>query len=212
MNFEQARFNMIEQQILPAEVISPALVTALYAVAREKFVTPSQQMLAYADTRLPLGGGELMLLPSQEARLVSALKLNPTDKVLEVGTGSGYIAAVLGELAAQVSSVERLPELASAARARLGRGKVSVHEGDGLLGLPGDAPFDAILVTGALHDVPKTLLDQLKIGGRLVAIVGVEPTMFVQRITRSAAGFATEVLFETTAPYLVETSSPKFVF
>ena len=149
-------------------------------------------------------------------RLINALRLMPNDKVLEVGTGSGYMAAVLGVLASQVSSVERRPDLVAAARGALratGMSNVTVHEGDGLAGLPGDAPFDAIVLSGSVREVPKVLLEQLKTGGRLVAIVGVAPVMKVQRITRiAAAEWATQNLFETSAPGLHETTGARFEF
>jgi protein-L-isoaspartate(D-aspartate) O-methyltransferase len=216
MNFEHARFNMVEQQIRPWEVIAPELVAALFRIKREQFVAPALRHLSLADTELDLGQGEKMLLPGLEARLINALRLMPNDKVLEVGTGSGYMAAVLGVLASQVSSVERRPDLVAAARGALratGMSNVTVHEGDGLAGLPGDAPFDAIVLSGSVREVPKVLLEQLKTGGRLVAIVGVAPVMKVQRITRiAAAEWATQNLFETSAPGLHETTGARFEF
>ncbi len=216
MNFEHARFNMVEQQIRPWEVLAPPVVDALFRVKREQFVAPALRHLALADTQLDLGQGERMLLPGVEARLINALRLTPTDKVLEVGTGSGYMAALMGVLASQVSSVERRPDLVSAARSVLrvaGMSNVTVHEGDGLAGLPGDAPFDAILLSGSLREIPKVLLEQLKTGGRLVAVVGVEPVMKVQRITRTAvAEWTTESLFETSAPGLCEAVGARFQF
>lgn len=217
MNLELARFNMIEQQILPYEVIAPALVTALFKVQREHFVAAEFRQLALAGTQLPLGHGEVMLLPEQEARLINALRLVPGEKVLEVGAGSGYVAAVLGQLAGQVSAIEQHADLVANARARLasaGIGNVAVHEGEGLIGLPGDAPFDAILLSGALPEAPpRALLEQLKIGGRMIAIVGAAPVMQVQRITRLGQNdWQTESVFQTIAPYLRTSAGVRFEF
>jgi protein-L-isoaspartate(D-aspartate) O-methyltransferase len=216
MNFEQARFNMIEQQIRPWDVLDPNVIAVLFRSRRELFVPADQRGLAHADMELPLGKGERMLAPKIEAHALQALQISQTDKVLEVGTGSGFMASLLGMCAAQVSSVEIDPDFVASARANLRQISalnVSVHQGDGLLGLPGDAPFDVILVSGAVHSVPKALLDQLKVGGRLFAIVGEAPAMQAQRITRRAAdAWQTETLFETVAPYLHEPAGNRFRF
>ncbi len=216
MNLEKARFNMVEQQVRPWDVLDPKVISVLSSSHRDVFVPAAYRPFAHTDTPIPLGSGQSMLIPKIEARLLQALQLQATDKVLEVGTGSGFMASLLGASAAQVSTVEIRPEFIAPARAALRQINalnVSVHEGDGLIGLPGDAPFDAILVSGALHSVPKALLEQLKIGGRMVVVVGVAPTMQVQRITRRAKdAWQTDVVFETVLPYLREPAAESFVF
>ena len=216
MNLEQARFNMVEQQIRPWDVLDTAVLNLLMAVKREDFVPAAHRLLAFADTQLPLGHGVAMLKPTIEAHALQALIVKKEDRVLEVGTGSGFMAAALAANAGHVWSVEIVPALASAARANLQRagvGNVTVEDGDGLAGLPAQAPFDAIMVSGAVASVPQELLAQLKVGGCLFAFVGAAPAMHAQRITRvSENDYRTESLFETEVELLQTSAKPKFVF
>jgi len=218
---EQARFNMVEQQIRPAGVLDQAVLESLFAVRREQFVAPALRALAFSDTEIPLrvegaDTGEVMLTPKLEAQLVQALELSHTESVLEIGTGSGYQAALLARHAYQVTSVEINPKLAAFAAdnlARQGVANVHVETGDGHNGW-GSTEYDAILLTGSVPEhVPDGLKYQLRINGRLIIAVGRAPVMTVRRITRtSAAEFATENLFETLIPPLRGVSASQFRF
>ena len=206
MNIEQARFNMIEQQIRPWDVLNQGVLELLAVVKREDFVPPEYGALAFVDTEVPLPGGQCMLAPKVEARLLQELKIHKHERVLEVGAGSGYMAALLARKAQHVTTLEIVPELVRFASANLKRAdvtNVSVLEADGANGLPSEAPFDAILLSGSVAEVPQTLLAQLKPGGRLAAIVGFEPVMRALLITRSAdGGLVRTVLFDTVASRL----------
>ncbi len=213
MNPEIARFNMIEQQIRPWEVLDPAVLSLLAAVRREDFVPAGLRALAFVDTQVPLLAGHpdgpRMLEPRVEARLLQELQVQRHEKVLEVGTGSGFMAALLAHRAQQVFTLECRPELARQARENLRRAGVmnatvvEVSAAEGAKGLPAEAPFDAILLSGSVAEVPRALLDQLKPGGRLIAIVGAEPVMTARLVRRAGdAAFATTDLFETLAPRL----------
>lgn len=205
MNFEQARFNMIEQQVRTWSVLNQDVLDLLFTVRREDFVPLAYRNLAYADSEIPLGHGAVMLAPRIEAHILQALNLRRHERVLEIGAGSGYMAALLAAHASQVWSIEIRPELAQMARdnlQRAGIASVTVETGDGLQGLSVNAPYDAIVISGAVPKVPQILLEQLKVGGRLVAIVGQAPVMEMQRITRVGdTAWSTLNLLETsTAP------------
>lgn len=217
MNFEQARFNMVEQQIRTWEVLDQEVLDLLFAVKREQFVPSAYRNLAFSDTEIPLGHGASMLAPGIEAHILQAVQVRRLDRVLEVGTGSGYMAALLAAHAAEVWSVEIVPELAETARANLRRagiGNISVVAGDGLAGLPGHAPYDVIVISGAVPAIPQALLDELKPKGRLFAIVGAAPVMEAKLVTRQADGTLSEVnLFETlTATLANAPRREQFVF
>ena len=206
MNIEQARFNMIEQQIRPWEVLDPQVLDLLFVVKREDFVPDAYRNLAFADMEIPLGSGQAMLAPKIEAKLLQELDITKTDKVLEIGTGSGYMAALLAARAEHVVTVESRPELAEAARRNLERAGVSnvtVEVGNGANGWAQRGPYDAIVVSASLPAVPAALLRQLRVGGRLAVIVGEAPVMEAQLITCSAEGvYNTVNLFETVVPAL----------
>ena len=206
MNFEQARFNMIEQQIRPWEVLDQGVLTLLAIVKREDFVPAAHRGLAFVDTEVPLPEGQAMLAPKVEARLLQALNVGRHERVLEVGAGSGYMAALLAHKAQQVTTLEIRPALAAMATANLRRAGITsatVREADGSQGLPAEAPFDVIVLSGSVASVPQPLLDQLKVGGRLVAIVGQQPMMRATLFTRVAGTqFKREELFDTVAPRL----------
>ena len=224
MNLETARFNMIEQQIRPWEVLDPDVLSLLASLRREEFVPPAQRALAFVDTQVPLIAGEpagpCMLEPKVEARLLQELQLHRHEKVLEIGTGSGFMAALLAHRAMHVHTLECRPELARRARDKLrdsGIANVTVHEVDaesGARGLPGEAPFDAIVLSGSVAAVPQALLAQLKVGGRLVAVVGELPMMRARLFTRAGESAWSDVdLFDTVAPRLEGFAEPtRFVF
>ena len=206
MNIEQARFNMIEQQIRPWDVLDQSVLSLLAVVRREDFVPPAQKALAFVDTEVPLPGGQCMLAPKVEARLLQELALQKHESVLEIGAGSGHMAALLGHKAQQVHSLEIDAELAHMARANLRRAgvvNVTVLNVDGTQGLATEAPFDVIVLSGSVAEVPAGLLTQLKLGGRLVAIVGQLPIMRATLFTHSSPGdFSSVELFDTVAPRL----------
>ena len=206
MNIEQARFNMIEQQIRPWEVLDQQVLDLLFVVKREDFAPAAYRNLAFADVEIPLGHGQVMLAPKIEAKLLQELGIRKTDKVLEIGTGSGYMAALLAARAEHVVSVELRPELAATARANLERAgitNVTVETADGIQGWSARAPYDAIVVSGSLAELPAALLKQLRVGGRLAAIVGTAPVMEAQLVTCTGEGIYNTVnLFETMAPAL----------
>jgi protein-L-isoaspartate(D-aspartate) O-methyltransferase len=212
MNVEQARFNMIEQQIRPWDVLDQSVLTLLATVRREDFVPPAYRALAFVDTEVPLGHGQVMLAPKVDARLLQELAVQRHETVLEVGSGSGYMAALLGHNAQQVLTMEIRPALATFARDNLrksGARNVWVREGDGSQGLPAEAPFDVIVLSGSVAAVPPALLDQLKPGGRLAAIVGQEPVMRAMLYTRSGAAAWSETdLFDTVAARLDHFAEP----
>lgn len=217
MNFEQARFNMIEQQIRPWDVLDQNVLDLLFAVRREDFAPAAVQRLAFADAEIPLGHGAVMLAPKIEAHAVQAVQVKKHESVLEIGAGSGYMAALLAAHAAHVTTLEIVPELADMARANLKRAQVdnvTVETANGAGGLPAKAPFDVIVISASVPTVPQELLAQLKVGGRLFAIVGLEPVMEAQLITREGeSAYRTETLFETvTAPLTALAPAQKFTF
>jgi protein-L-isoaspartate(D-aspartate) O-methyltransferase len=217
VNFEQARTNMVEQQIRTWEVLDQTVLDLLYAVPREDFVPAAHRALAFADLEIPIGEGEKMMAPKLEARVVQELALRKTDRVLEVGTGSGYLTALLARRAAQVHSLEIRPALAAFGRANLerhGADNVTLEIGDGARGDPKRAPYDAIVLTGSTPVLPRTLLEQLAPGARLFAVVGEPPVMEARLVTCTAPGaYRTAALFDTLlAPLVNAERAPRFRF
>lgn len=217
MNFDQARANMVEQQIRPWEVLDQAVLDLLYAVPREDFVPAAFRALAFADMEIPIGEGEKMMAPKIEARIVQELAPRKHERVLEVGTGSGYLTALLAHRAAHVHSVEIRPSLAAFGRENLqrhGADNVTLEVGDAARGWPTRAPYDAIVLTGSTPVLPRALLDQLAPGGRLFAVVGEAPVMVARLTTCTAPGaFRTVELFDTLlAPLLNAEQPPRFRF
>jgi protein-L-isoaspartate(D-aspartate) O-methyltransferase len=222
MNHEIARFNMIEQQIRPWDVLDAQVLELLARVRREDFVPPAHRALAFVDTQVPLvkghatgDAGAVMLEPKVEARLLQALQLQRHETVLEIGAGSGFMAALMAHRAQRVTTLECRPELAALARENLARAGVAnarvlaCSAAIGAKGLASEAPFDAIVLSGSVADVPAALLQQLKPGGRLLAIVGHEPVMRARLVTRSNdAAFAQTDLFDTVAPRLQGFAEP----
>ncbi|MFT3666058.1 protein-L-isoaspartate O-methyltransferase family protein [Piscinibacter sp.] len=206
MNIEQARFNMIEQQIRPWNVLDPAVLSLLTVVKREDFVPAAYRALAFVDTEVPLPAGQCMLAPRVEARMLQELNVHKHERVLEIGAGSGYMAALLAHRAQHVTTLEIVPELARLAADNLKRAAIvnaTVREADGSRGVPAEAPFDAIVLSGSVAEVPAGLLGQLKLGGRLIAIAGQQPVMRCTLVTRSGEHAFTSVeLFDTVAARL----------
>jgi protein-L-isoaspartate(D-aspartate) O-methyltransferase len=217
MNIEQARFNMVEQQIRPWEVLDQAVLDLLYVVRREEFVPQAYQALAFSDLEIPIGEGETMLQPKVEARILQEVAPGGGDKVLEVGTGSGYMAALLAHRARHVHSVEISPVLKRAGEANLRRAgivNVTVEPGDAARGWSKHAPYDVIVLTGSTPVLPEALLGQLAPGGRLFAAVGEAPVMAARLVTAVGGGsFNTVDLFETVLrPLRNALEREKFVF
>jgi protein-L-isoaspartate(D-aspartate) O-methyltransferase len=201
MDMNQARFNMIEQQIRPWEVLDPQVLELLSTVRREDFVPLAHKALAFVDMEIPLGAApnQVMLAPRVQARLLQDLAVQPSDKALDVGTGSGFMAALLAHQAASVLSLEIDSGLAAQAQANLqkaGVTNVTVRHVDGSQGAAADGPFDVILLNGSVAEVPASLLQQLSMGGRLAAIVGQEPMMRATVITRNS-----DTSWTTTEPW-----------
>jgi protein-L-isoaspartate(D-aspartate) O-methyltransferase len=216
MDINQARFNMIEQQLRPARVLAADVLTLFGEIKREDFVPPAYRHLAFAATAIPLGHGAHMFTPEQEARALQALAMRRHEQVLEIGTGSGYMAALLGAHADHVLSYEIEPALADSARVNLKHARVrnvQVVTGDGLATRPIQDQFHVIMVSGAVADVPQILLDQLKSGGRLFAVTGMRPALEATLIHRIGDYFERITLFETDADFLRGAEpAPRFVF
>ncbi len=211
---EAARLTMVAQQIRTADVGDERLLAQLRTVPREHFVPRAQRALAFADTAIPLGRGQVMFAPMLDARLLQALAVKPADRVLEIGTGSGYLTAVLAGLAATVHSVEIIPEFKLRAEENLapfGFRHVALELGDGARGWPRHAPYDAILISGALPLGPAGAFGaSLATGGRMVAFVGESPAIEVRLITRLGEKSFHEVsLFETDVPALLNAPQPE---
>lgn len=216
----QARFNMIEQQIRPWNVLDPEVLDLLAVVRREDFVPPAYRGMAFMDIEVPLLGsdaedavraGHSMLQPRVEARMLQDLQVKPTDRVLEIGAGSGYMAALLAHRAERVVSLEIHPELAEMARENLrdaGIQNADVRQADGALGAIPDGPFDVIVLSGSVAEVPAGLLSQLRDGGRLGAIVGSDPVMRFTVTRRTGERFETTSPWDTIAPRLLHFPEP----
>jgi protein-L-isoaspartate(D-aspartate) O-methyltransferase len=217
MNLEQMRSNMVEQQIRTWEVLDQEVLDLLYLVPREQFVAAEHRALAFSDLELPIGEGEKMWTPKMEARVLQELAPKKQDLVLEVGTGSGYLTALLAHRAGHVHTVEIKPKLAALGRANLARhgvDNVTLHAGDGARGWPRQAPYDVIVLTGSTPVLPRALLESLAPGGRLFAVAGEAPAMAARLVTCTAPGaWRTDDLFETVvAPLANAEHPPRFRF
>jgi protein-L-isoaspartate(D-aspartate) O-methyltransferase len=217
LDVERARFNMVEQQIRTWEVLDQRVLDLLLRVRREEYVPARYRALAFADMEIPLGHGEKMLAPRIEARMLQELALAPGDRILEVGTGSGYMTALLASLGSHVCSVDIVPEFTQTAGARLaahGVANTTLETGDAARGWDRHAPYDAIVVTGSMPVLPDAFSKSLRPGGRLIAVVGEPPVMVAQLITCIAAGaYSTSGLFETCISPLKNAVQPeRFVF
>lgn len=220
MNTEQARFNMIEQQVRPWHVSDSTVLGLLSTVKREDFAPAAHKSLAFADLEIPLMGsgedalakGQCMLAPRLDARMLQDLAVRPTDTVLEIGAGSGYTAALLASMAQRVVTVEINPDLAATARTNLrnaGIQNAEVRIADGAQLSVVDGNFDAIALSGSVTEIPQSLLAMLKMGGRLCAIVGDEPMMRATVVTRTSdTSFSTVQNWDTVAPRLQNFPEP----
>ncbi len=213
MDFDQARFNMVEQQVRTWEVLDARVLDVLGRLRREDFVQPQHRKLAYADLMLPIGEGEVMMRPVVEGRLLQSLDLEGAEQVLEIGTGSGYLAACLATLADSVTSVEWHAGLADAARLRLRRAElehsVSVEAADALGDWTPGRHFDVVVITGSARKVPERMRSWVKPGGRLFAVRGDSPAMEAVLQRRNEDGsWQTESLFETDLPRLIGAEDP----
>ena len=212
MNLEQARFNMIEQQIRPWNVLDDQVLHLLSVVKREDFVPLAHKALAFVDMEIPIGHGQRMLAPRLEARLLQDAAVQKHEKVLEIGAGSGYLTALLAHQAQRVITLEIQPELAAMARTNLQKAGIhnaEVRQFDGAVGAAAEGPFDVIVLGGCVAEVPQNLLAQLKVGGRLLAIVGQEPVMRATIVSRTGeAEFSTRQPWDSAAPTLLNFPVP----
>ena len=212
MTLEQARFNMIEQQIRPWNVLDDQVLHLLSVVKREDFVPLAHKALAFVDMEIPIGHGQRMLAPRLEARLLQDAAVQKHEKVLEIGAGSGYLTALLAHQAQRVIALEIQPELAAMARTNLQKAGIhnaEVRQFDGAVGAAAEGPFDVIVLGGCVAEVPQNLLTQLKVGGRLLAIVGQEPVMRATIVTRTGeAEFSTRQPWDSAAPTLLNFPVP----
>ena len=218
-DFEKARFNMVEQQIRPWDVLNTQLLDLLFHVKRENFVADNQKAIAFVDTELPLPNGSRMLQPKMEARILQELNIAADEKILEIGTGSGYLTALLASVGKHVYSLDidaNMTALAKANLARAGIQNVTLVTANGVGGLPTNAPFDVIVVGGALPSVPEELTSQLAVGGRMLVVVGdLAPlaATLVERVKEGPSGLRSTVLFETHLDALQGVGQPeRFVF
>jgi len=216
MDMENARFNMIEQQIHPWNVSDKALLDLLFSIKREAFVPSKFKHMALSDLEIPLPGGQKMLLPSIEIKLIQELKVQKTDKVLEIGAGSGYVTALLAKLAEFVYTLEineQNKQLALKNLAHAGVNNVSVISGNGIDGLASKGKFDKIFIGGGVVTIPEVLKNQLNIQGKLVGFSGTKPVMHAVLIEKiSQNEYSERKLFETDVEYLINASVPKFKF
>jgi protein-L-isoaspartate(D-aspartate) O-methyltransferase len=212
MNVEQARFNMVEQQIRPWDVLDTAVLDLLFEVKRERFVPEACRELAFADLEIPLAHGESMMAPKLEARILQDLGVKPGDTVYEVGTGSGYLTALLARRARHVTSAEIHPDLSARARANLaaaGIGNVTLLEGDSARAPLGEKAYDAIVLTGSTPALPEAFVARLNPGGRLIAVVGDAPVMKAVLVEQAGPGEVRRTeLFETQLKPLVNALAP----
>lgn len=217
MDFEQARFNMIEQQIRPWEVLDQRILSLLSEVPREDFVPEEYRQLALSDIEVPLPHGQIMMAPRVEARLLQALDIQADQRILEIGTGSGYVTALLAKSGAHVTSIELYDDMSKAAAERLEKNditNVTLLTQDAMKELPEDQEFDIILVTGSLPVVDDRFKELLARNGRMAVVAGQSPAMEALLITRvSAPQWTEESLFETDLPALIGARQPNtFVF
>jgi protein-L-isoaspartate(D-aspartate) O-methyltransferase len=217
MNIEQARLNMVENQVRPWEVLDGRVLDVIARVRREDFVAAEHRRLAFADLCLPLGHGEVMMKPVVEGRVLQALELLPTDHVLEIGTGSGFLSACLATLSAQLTSVDIHADFTAAATTRLqaaGITNARLVTGEAVREWQPEGLFDALVVTGAVSEIPPRWLTWLKPGARAVVVRGQSPVQHATLLTHEGAGrYREETLFETDLPYLTHAEpSPRFVF
>ena len=213
MNFERARSNMVEQQVRPWEVLDRAVLDLMERAPREAFVPEEYRRLAYADTAVPIGYGEVMLPPKVEGRLLQALRIGPEERVLEIGAGSGFLTWLLAQCAAHVTGIELKPALAEGARANLAAhrtGNATVEVGDGRRGWERGAPYDVIAVGGSVPVREPAFEEQLVVGGRLFVVIGTAPAMEAMLVQRTGEReWIRESMFETALAPLAGAEAPR---
>ncbi|CAK0744982.1 protein-L-isoaspartate(D-aspartate) O-methyltransferase [Gammaproteobacteria bacterium] len=217
VDLDRARFNMVKQQIQPWEVLDPQVLDTLEGVSREHFVPSKYRNLAFSAIQIPIGHDQTMMFPVVEGRMLQALAVRPSDMVLEVGTGSGFVTALLARLAKHVYSVDLHSDFLESASSRLasqGITNVTLEQGDAASGWDRHAPYDVIVLTGSVSEIPNAFLNSLRHGGRLFAVVGESPVMEARLVIRTGDNaYAHEDLFETVLPPLVNpSSSQRFLF
>jgi len=217
INIELARHNMVEQQVRPWDVLDQRVLDLIARSPRDEYVPARYRNVAYADLFLPLGHGQTMLTPKLEARMLQELEIGPKDRILEIGTGSGYFTSLLAAMGAHVYSVDIYSEFVDAAQATLaahGASNVTLETGDAARGWDKHGPYDVIAITGSMPVLPDAFLASLAPGGRLMAFIGKSPVMDAIRIRRLAGdGMEQTSIFETDVPALVNAYEPaKFVF
>lgn len=221
MDLEQTRYNMVEQQIRPWDVLDQEVLNLLFELRREEFILPAYRSLAFVDMEIPLGYGEVMLAPKLEARILQELQVKQTDRILEVGSGSGYLTALLAKKGGHVYSVEIMPELKTMAEKNLRDhdiANVTLEQGDAARGWPDHGPYDVIVLTGSTPVLPEAFQKSLKTGGRLFAVVGDAPVMEAVLVTcvaqeKETGTYNTVDLFETCIAPLRNAQQPeRFVF
>ena len=213
MNLERARFNMVEQQIRPWEVLDRAVLDLMERAPRDAFVPEEYRRLAYADTAIPIGEGEVMLSPRVEGRALQALGIGREERVLEIGTGTGFLTWLLAQCAAHVTGVEIRPALAERSRSNLaahGVGNATIEVGDGRRGWEREAPYDVIAVGGSVPVPEPAFEEQLSLGGRLFVVIGSAPAMEAMLVHRTGEReWDRQALFETVLPPLAGTEPPR---
>jgi protein-L-isoaspartate(D-aspartate) O-methyltransferase len=213
MNTDQARYNMVEQQIRPWDVLDERVLEVISKTPRERFAPDAYKKLAFADIEIPLGNGQRMMEPKLEGRILQELHIKPTDSILEIGTGSGYLAACLAQLGEKLVTVEIYNELSQQAQqqiAGLGLENVDFRSGDASKGWDEDGNFDVIVITGSLPEMNDNFSQRLNVGGRMFVVTGEEPVMEAMLVTRvSEHEWKTENLFETSLPALVNARQPQ---
>jgi protein-L-isoaspartate(D-aspartate) O-methyltransferase len=217
LNIELARHNMVEQQVRPWDVLDQRVLDLIARSPRDEYVPARYRNVAYADLFLPLGHGQVMLTPKLEARMLQELEIGPRDRILEIGTGSGYFTSLLAAMGAHVTSVDIYPEFVEAARATLaahGVQNVTLETGDAARGWDQHGPYDVIAITGSMPVLPDAFVKSLAPGGRLMAFLGKSPVMDAIRIRRlGGEGLERTSIFETDVPALVNAHEPaKFIF
>jgi protein-L-isoaspartate(D-aspartate) O-methyltransferase len=216
MEIEKARYNMVEQQIRPCNIFDKGLLDLLLSIKRELFMLPEYKNIAFSDIQIPLPGKQKMFYPRIDAILIQELQLRKQDRVFEVGTGSGYVTAILAKLSEFVYSIEideQNKQFAMQNLTSMGINNISIYSGNGTIGFMDSSPFDKIFIGGALKKIPNALKSQLAIGGMLVGIVGNNPIMHGVKLTRiSSDVYEEKLLFETSADYLLTENTDNFNF
>lgn len=212
MDFEQARYNMVEQQIRPWDVPDSRILDIIKSTPREAFVPHHYEQLAFSDTNIPIGHDQVMLTPREEARFLQILNIQPNDKVLEVGTGSGYFTALLAKLANHVYSIDiqkDFTEQAGSKLTELGIKNVTLQTGNAVSGWNDNLPFNVIVITGGLYKLPKAFLQSLDDNGKLLAIIGDEPAQTAVLFTKNGNSVNETPLFEMSVPRLIDAKEPE---